>query len=105
MNVWWIRDNKLGIASLSGSTFTTLSSGGDTLRIYYSKSSTDIADVPSQYHDGIISRVMEKISVKNENYSGAQYYTGQWANALRMGKAEANSGKDGAPYEIKGYDY
>jgi len=105
MKVWWIRDNKLGVASLSGSTFSTLSTAGDTLRIYYSKTVTDINDVPIVYHDGIIGRVLEKLTAEGKDYQGTQYYMSQWADALRKGKIEANTGKDGAHYEIKGYEY
>jgi len=103
--VWWVRDNKLGIATLSDSTFTTLSTAGDTLRIYYSYTSTDIDALPPQYHDGIVGKALERIFAMKQNFSGAQYYAMQWSDAVRRAKVEANVMKDGALYEIKGHEY
>lgn len=105
MKVWWLRDDKLAISEVSGSTFTTLSAAGDTIRIYYSKSTEDIAEIPSQYHEGIIGKVLERLAATKQDYNTAGYYKMEYQDAIKKAKSESNTAKAGSAFEIKGYDF
>ena len=105
MKVWWLRDDKLAVAELSGSTFTTLSTAGDTIRIYYSKSTESIADIPSQYHEGIVGKVVERLATAKQDYNTAGYYKMEYQDAIKKAKVESNTAKTGSAFEIRGYDF
>jgi len=104
MKVWWMNDDKLGVGDYDGVNVNKLDSG-KTIRIHFTKKDTVLVNIPVDYHEGIISRVIEKLAVRSDNYNKAQYYSTQWQKAVREGKIEANRGKDGSVINIKRHDY
>ncbi len=104
MKVWWIDKNKLGIGSYDGTNVTKLDSA-KTVRIHFTKKETSITDLPADYHEGVVARVIEKLAVKGDDFNKAQYYNSQWTNAVSQGKKEAHMGKDGSSINVMRYDY
>ena len=104
MKVWWMNDNKLGVGDYDNSNVTKLADG-ETVRIHFTKKDTDITNIPDDYHEGIIGRVIEKLAARSGDYQKAQYYANEWQNAVRQGKYEANRGKDGSAVDVLRYDY
>ena len=97
--VWFIKLNKLGVGMYDrtkGEVASLVSAdleSGDKIRILYrskpTKLTTDLTaspDVPSQFHKGIMYRVMEQISARKGDYKGAQYYQVEYQKCLKMAK-------------------
>ena len=88
---------------------------GMTIRIHYVKKSADLSlandlgnsysDIPSVLHDGLISRVLEKLNIKMGNIPLAQYYKAEWLDTIRKAKKIKNQGKDGSYYNINQHEY
>lgn len=112
--VWWLKDGKLGIATYSYSTgkMTTLSDTGDTIRIHYVKKATaltttltDVPGIPSQFHEALIARVMEKLYARKGMMVEARYWRAEWQDYLKSGIMHANRAKDGTNYSVVQHSY
>lgn len=116
--VWFIKLNKLGIGMYDrtkgevASLASTDLESGDKIRILYrskpTKLTTDLTaspDVPSQFHKGIMYRVMEQISARKGDYKGAQYYQLEYNKCVKMAKQYTNKGRDNTSYSISLHEY
>ena len=116
--VWFIKLNKLGVGMYDrtkGEVASLVSAdleSGDKIRILYrskpTKLTTDLTaspDVPSQFHKGIMYRVMEQISARKGDYKGAQYYQVEYQKCLKMAKEYTNKGRDNTPYSIALHEF
>ena len=99
---WWIEDDKLGVAEWKNSDVTTDTLGGKVLRIYIKRLPTHLCttltekpEIPPEFHEGLISRVLEKLHARSGNLPSARYYRAEWQNCIAMGKQRSNRKKDG----------
>lgn len=112
--VWWLKDGKLGIATYNYSTgkMTTLSDTGDTIRIHFVKKASALTvtlsgspDIPSQFHDALIARVMEKLYARKGMMVETRYWRAEWQDYLKSGIVHANKAKDGTSYSVAQHSY
>ena len=116
--VWAIRDYKLiiGEYDYQENKITSLVAseleGTDELQIHYeaksAKFTTDISvspEYPSQFHDGIMYKVLEQLSVKAGDANKASYYRAEYQNCVNMAKKYINESKDGTNYVITQHSF
>jgi len=111
--VWWIKDSKLGVANWDDveKKIVTFDEDDKQIRIHISRRATlltamsDIPEIPSRFHDGLVAKVIEKLSVKLGNMGPVQYWRSEWNQAVIRGKRYANKDRDGSSYAIKQVDY
>lgn len=116
--IYWLKDGRLGLAKIDDQKIDDVENvdlTGMTIRIHYVKKSADLSlgsdlgnsysDIPSVLHDGLISRVLEKLNIKMGNIPLAQYYKAEWLDTIRKAKKIRNQGKDGSYYNINQHEY
>ena len=120
--VWWLKDEQLHLGkylvgrhdkekevkSLGEDDIET----ADSFRIHYYKKATKFdttlstsPNKPEQFHEGIVSRVLEKLSARVGNLNGARYWRAEWQDTLKRGKQHANKDKDGTSYYIAQHSF
>ena len=116
--IWFVKLNKLGIGIYDRSNGRTASfassdmEAGDKIRILYRSKPEKLTstlsaspDIPSQFHKGIMYRVMEQISARKGDYKGAQYYQIEYEKCVKMAKEYANKGRDSTSYRVVPDDF
>jgi|TARA_R100000789_G_C2940335_1_gene131880 hypothetical protein len=111
--VWWIKNNKLGVAYWDDveNKIATINEDDKQIRVHLSRrpitlsAMSDIPEIPSRFHDGLVARVIEKLSVKSGNMAPIQYWRSEWDQAVMRGKKYVNKSRDGSSYAIKQVDY
>jgi len=118
--VWWVDRNKIAISIKSGDTFSGPAAG--LAYVIYSVqydedfvSSTTIEgaigynespDIPVEFHDALVSGVLEKLYSNNpETIQVAEYWALKYNRSINEAKKYANTARDGTSISIKGYDY
>ena len=114
----FVKLNKLVIGIYDRSNGRTASfassdmEAGDKIRILYRSKPEKLTstlgaspDIPSQFHKGIMYRVMEQISARKGDYKGAQYYQIEYEKCVKMAKEYANKGRDSTSYRVVPYDF
>jgi len=67
---------------------------------------TESSAIPDEFHDALAQyAIMKGYETKPEAIQMAGYFRQQWEMCIREGKKYANTGRDGAAMNIKGYDY
>jgi|TARA_B100001964_G_C13948711_1_gene472305 hypothetical protein len=106
--IWWIEGDKLGFAEWKNSDVTTDTVGGKVLRIYIKRLPThlgttlsDKPEIAPEFHEGLISRVLEKLHARTGNLPSARYYRAEWQNCITMGKQRSNREKDGTGFHFE----
>jgi hypothetical protein len=67
---------------------------------------TESPAIPDEFHDALAHyAIMKGYETKPESIQMAQYFRNEWEMCIREGKKYANTGRDGASMNIKGYDY
>lgn len=104
--VWWIKGDKLGIGVLSSGKVTYL---GSVQAVRYwgvklgADFTTDLAeepDLPSTYHRALLAGVLRNFAEEDDNYKMALYWREVYKEMRREAKREANTRKDGTPYDV-----
>lgn len=116
--LWWIKNGKLGISiyDYSEDKFTDIASGditsGDTVQIHYLKKTkkltttlSDAPDIPKQFHDGLVSRVLEKLYARKGMMNETTYWKNEWLEMLKAAKQYENKHRDGSEYAIQQHSY
>tara|TARA_X000001382_G_scaffold119173_1_gene99786 strand:- start:149 stop:544 length:396 start_codon:yes stop_codon:yes gene_type:complete len=116
--VWAIRDYKLiiGEYDYQENKITSLVANElestDELQIHYEAKSTKFTtniglapEYPSQFHDGIMYKVLEQLSVKAGDANKASYYRAEYQNCVNMAKKYINESKDGTNYIITQHSF
>jgi hypothetical protein len=106
--VWWLEGDKLGFGYIEDGKMKTLATGGKTLRIYFKRLPTHLGttlsekpEVAPEFHEGIMSRVLEKLHARIGNLPSARYYRAEWQDCIKMGKERSNREKDGTEYHFE----
>mgnify|MGYP003141398899 FL=1 len=116
--LWWIKDGKLAISSYdySEDKYTDVSSSdisaGDKIQIHYTRKAkkldTDLSkrpDIPAQFHDGLVSRVLEKLYARKGMMNEASYWKNEWMMMMKSAKQYENKHRDGSNYAIQQHSY
>jgi hypothetical protein len=112
--VWAIRDYKLVIGKIdyTENKITSLVSSeiesNYLIQIHYEAKSTkfiagdltDVADYPSQFHDGVMNKVLEQLWIKKGDVNRAAYYKNEYRECVMMAKRFVNESKDGSNFHI-----
>tara|TARA_R100000808_G_C2147627_1_gene155624 strand:+ start:2368 stop:2763 length:396 start_codon:yes stop_codon:yes gene_type:complete len=111
--VWAIRDYKLivGKYDYQENKITSLVSdeidGTDELQIHYESKSTKFTtnidlepDYPSQFHEGIMFKVLEQLWIQKGDANRAAYYKNEYTECVMMAKKYINENKDGTSFVI-----
>ena len=105
---WWIEGDKLGFGEWKNNDVSTDTVGGKTLRIYIKRlpthlgtTLTDKPGVPPEFHEGIVSRVLENLHARSGSMPQARYYRNEWQTCITMGKQRSNMEKDGTGYQFQ----
>ncbi|MBT6053626.1 MAG: hypothetical protein HOG49_43165 [Candidatus Scalindua sp.] len=108
--VWWIRDGKFGIGSLSGGTMTT-GSGSEVVHLHFShvpvEFTTTLTDsieslndqFPNRFSDVIVSSVLGKLHAKQGDMKMVNYYHQQYLRQKRRVLAYVEGGQVGGGAE------
>jgi hypothetical protein len=92
--VWWVKDGKLGVGSLSSDVMSTPSITS-TLQIHYKARATEFgvtltdtveslnAQFPSTYSEVIVNRVLQKLSAKEKDFQSAMYYKQEFLSGMQ----------------------
>ena len=121
--VYWIERDGIAIATQNvtgnspASEFTG-PTGSKTVTIFAVKNDenfvasgsgiimTESSAIPDEFHDALAHyAIMKGYETKPEAIQMAGYFRQQWEMCIREGKKYANTGRDGAAINIKGYDY
>ncbi|HBZ38333.1 MAG TPA: hypothetical protein DEO59_07560 [Balneola sp.] len=116
--LWWIKDGKIGVSiyDYSEDKYTDIAAAditaGDTVQIHYTRKTkkldTDLTispDIPQQFHDGLVSRVLEKLYARKGAMNETAYWKNEWATMLKAAKQYEGRHRDGSEYSIKQYGY
>lgn len=115
--VYWLKDGRIGVGEIDNKKIDDIKNTdltNKTIRLHYVKRSADktlaqldtsYSDIPKVLHDGLVSRVLEKLSVKMGNIQLASYYKSEWLDCLRRAKRIKNQGKDGSSYNINHHEF
>ena len=116
--LWWIKDGKLGISiyDYSEDKFTDIASGditsGDKIQIHYLRKTkkltttlSDSPDIPKQFHDGLVSRVLEKLYARKGMMNETGYWKTEWLEMLKAAKQYENKHRDGTEYAVQQHSY
>jgi len=111
--VWAIRDYKLilGKYDYQENKITSLTASEieatDELQIHYESKGgrfnatlTDEPGYPSQFHDGIMFKVLEQLWIQKGDANRAAYYKNEYKECINMAKRFINESKDGSNYVI-----
>ena len=121
--VYWIERDGIAIATQNvtgnspASEFTG-PTGSKTVTIFAVKNDenfvasgtgiilTESPSIPDEFHDALAHyAIMKGYETKPEAIQMAGYFRNEWEMCIREGKKYANTGRDGAAINIKGYDY
>ena len=121
--VYWIERDGIAIATQNvtgnspASEFTG-PTGSKTVTIFAVKNDenfvasgtgitmTESSAIPDEFHDALAHyAIMKAYETKPEAIQMAGYFRNEWEMCIREGKKYANTGRDGAAINIKGYDY
>ena len=121
--VYWIERDGIAIATQNvtgnspASEFTG-PTGSKTVTIFAVKNDenfvasgtgitmTESSAIPDEFHDALAHyAIMKGYETKPEAIQMAGYFRNEWEMCIREGKKYANTGRDGAAINIKGYDY
>ena len=106
MNVWWQKGDTIGIGSLSRGTVTALSSVlavryfGVKLADDFTTDKSKESDLPSTYHRALLAGVLRNFAEDDDNFKMATYWREVYNDKRREAKREANTRKDGTPYDV-----
>ena len=116
--LWWIKDGKLGISTYdySEDKYTDIKAtdftAGDTVQIHYTRKTkklgttlSDSPDIPSQFHDGLVSRVLEKLFARAGDLNSASYWKNEWLLMVKSAKQYEGKHRDGSEYAIKQHNF
>ncbi len=108
-NVWWIKGNEIGIGNLSSGTVTAISSTyavryfGVKLADDFTSDLTEESDIPDTYHRALLAGVNRSFYEDDgevEDLKKAVYWQNVYNELRRAAKKEANTRKDGTPYDV-----
>ncbi len=108
-NVWWQKGNEIGIGSLSGDTVSVITSTyavryfGVKLADDFTSDLTEESDIPDTYHRALLAGVIRDFYEDDgevEDLKKAVYWRDAYSELRRSAKREANTRKDGTPYDV-----
>ena len=116
--LWWIKDGKIGISvyDYSEDKYTDIAAAdiaaADKIQIHFlrktKKLGTDLTkshDIPKQFHDGLVSRVLEKLYARKGMMNETGYWKNEWLTMIKTAKQYENKHRDGTPYAVKQHNY
>lgn len=110
-NVWWIKGDDIGIGVLSSGRVTPIGSV-QAVRYFGVKLATDFttdlseeSDLPSTYDRALIAGVLRNFSEDDEKWESARYWREIYNEMRREAKKEANTRKDGTPFDVLAQGY
>ena len=104
--IYWLKDGRLGLAKIDDQKIDDVENVKKSADLSLANDlGNSYSDIPSVLHDGLISRVLEKLNIKMGNIPLAQYYKAEWLDTIRKAKKIKNQGKDGSYYNINQHEY
>ena len=110
-DVWWLKNGKLGVGKLQGSTITSYNTATSVFRLHarikptpFTTTLSAVPNFPSQFHMAPVAFVMETLAARHKEWETARYWRGRWKKLIRKAKIHKNKSKDGTAYEIKSYE-
>ncbi len=109
--VWWIKGNEIGIGGYSSGSVALIPSVyavryfGVKLADDFTTDLTEESDLPSPYHRALLAGVMRNFAEDDENFKTALYWREVYKELRREAKREANTRKDGTPYDVVAQGY
>jgi len=99
--VWWIKDGKLGIGSLSNGKITNLAATtGSKIKVHFYKKPTaftttlsETPEYPSQFHEALIFKVMQRLAAQEKDFKMSSYWRSEYREMLREAKRYVNKGR------------
>jgi len=105
--VWQIKDKKLSVMQMTGSTITTPASAIGVLRMHckyfptpFTTDLTEELEFPEQFEMAPIAYVMRLMAAKEKDYDGVKFWTNEWFELIKDGKRYVNKGQDGTAYTV-----
>lgn len=110
--VWYIKDEKLGVGQLEGTTMTTPSSSIGIIRLHiehrpspFTVDLTETNEFSDDFEEAPMAYVLEKLSVAAKDWESARYWRGVWKDLIKDGKIAKNRGKDGTGFDVIVHDH
>ena len=110
--VWYLKDNKIGIGLLTGSTMTTPSSSIGTLRLHieyrpaaFTTTLTETNEYSDDFEEAPIAYTLEKLAVRKKDWESARYWRGVWKELIKDGRIAKNRSKDGTGFDVIVHEY
>lgn len=110
-NVWWTKDQQLGLGILSSGTVTPITTvtavryGGIKYADDYTDDLSEESGLPEEYDRALLAGVMRDYAEEEKDFKTANYWRGVHDDLRREAKREANIRKDGTPYGVTAEGY
>ena len=108
---WHNKGGELGIGNFSPGEITVIGSVlpvryfGVKLAADFTVDTSQVSEVPSQYHRALVAGVIRGFAEDTEQYKMAAYYDKVYAAFRRSAKREANRRQDGTPNVVDAAPY
>ena len=113
---WWLKDGNIGLGWLvedsEGDTVLKAIAEIKTVKVHYIRRPADFSttlttqsQLPSQLHEALATRVIEKLYARFGELDKARYWRAEWKDYISDGIRHNNKMKDGTSFNVRQYNY